>query len=150
MSVRAWFTISAAVLVVLAVAFVFRFFAPVPAPEIVARVGSIRLVGQRMSDCWPQRSGKLHCTKHQTRWTRPVRLHGKSTIHVVVAYPVQPPGGSLTIGKRDGSVVLKKNWTETLRYELTPGEYTLVADGEYPKGARVEYYFTLIVTSSGS
>ena len=36
MSVRAWFTISAAVLVVLAVAFVFRFFAPVPAPEIVA------------------------------------------------------------------------------------------------------------------
>jgi len=33
---------------------------------------------------------------------------------------------------------------------LQPGEYSLRADAEYPKGARVEYYFPLIVTSSGS
>jgi len=150
MSVRAWFTISAAVLVVLFVAFVFRFFAPVPAPEIVARVGSIRLAGQRVSDCWPQRNSKLHCAKHGVRWTHAVRLHGKGTIHAVVAYPVQPPGGSLTITKRDGSVVQTKKWTDTLPYSLPPGDYVMLADAEYPKGAHVDYYFPLIVTSSGS
>src|SRR5438270_9942685 len=135
MSVRAWFTISSAVLVVLTVAFVFRFFAPVPAPEIVARVGSIRVVGQRVSDCWPQRSGRLHCTKHSTHWTHLIRLHGKGTIHVVVAYPVQPPNGSLVIAKHDGTVVETKKWTDTLPYDLQPGEYALRADAEYPKGS---------------
>jgi hypothetical protein len=150
MSVRAWFTISAAALVVLAVAFVFRFFSPVPAPEIVARVGSIRLTGQRVSDCWPQRNGKLHCTKHGTRWTNPTRLHGKGTIHIVVAYPVQPPGGALTLAKRDGTVVETKKWTDTLPYDLVPGEYFLRAAADYTRGSRVEFYFPLIVTSSGS
>ena len=105
MSVRAWFTISAAVLVVLVAAFVFRFFAPVPAPEVVARVGSIRLKGQRISDCWPQRNGDLRCASFKTRWTQTVRLRGKGTMHIVVAYPVQPPDGSLVFAKRDGTVV---------------------------------------------
>jgi len=150
MSVRAWFTISAAVLVVLAVAFVFRFFAPVPAPETVARVGGIRLDGQRVSDCWPQRNGNLRCAKFSTRWTKPVRLRGKGTLHVVVAYPVQPPGGTLTLTKRDGAVVLTKKWTESLSYDLAPGDYALRADAQYPKGAHVDYYFPVTITSSGS
>src|ERR1051325_4254800 len=143
MSVRAWFTISAAVLVVLTLAFVFRFFAPVPAPEVVARVGGIRLTGQRAADCWPQRSGDLRCGKFKTKWTKAVRLRGKGTMHVVVAYPVQPPDGTLTLTKRDGTVVLTKKWTETIPYDLPPGEYALRADAAYPKGPYANYYFAV-------
>jgi hypothetical protein len=150
MSVRAWFSISAAVLVVLIVAFVFRFFAPVPAPEIVARVGGIRLTGQRDRDCWPQRNGDLRCAKFKTTWTKPARLHGTGTMHVVVTYPVQPPDGMLTFTKRDGTVVLTKKWTETVPYDLPPGSYALRADASYPKGAYVKFYFALTVTSAGS
>ena len=150
MSVRAWFTISALVLIVLAAAFVFRFFAPVPAPEIVARVGGIRLTGQRVADCWPQRSGDLRCAKFKTKFAKAVRLRGKGTMHVVVAYPVQPPGGTLTLTKRDGTVVLTMKWTEALPYDLAAGDYALRADAAYPKGAYVNYYFALTVTSSGS
>src|SRR5439155_2220030 len=114
MSVRAWFMISAVVLVGLSAAFVFRFFAPVPAPEIVARVGSIRLTGQRAADCWPQRSGKLRCENRRTSWTHAVRLRGKGVIHVVVAYPVQPQKGSLRIERRGGAAVVTSGWTEAL------------------------------------
>jgi len=150
MSVRAWFTISTAVLVVLAIAFVFRFFAPVPAPQVVARVGGIRLDGQLASDCWPQRSGGLRCAKKSTRWTNAVRLRGKGTMHVVVAYPVQPPGGTLVLEKRDGSVVLTRKWIDTFPYDLPVGEYVLRTKADYPQGARLEYYFPLIITTSGS
>jgi hypothetical protein len=150
MSVRAWFTISAAVLVVLAVAFVFRFFAPVPAPEVVARVGSIRVAGQRAADCWPQRNGDLRCAKGKTKWTKSARLRGTGTMHVVVAYPVQPPDGTIVFAKRDGTVVLTKKWSDPLPYELPPGDYSMRAHADYRKGAYVEYYFALTVTSSGS
>jgi hypothetical protein len=150
MSVRAWFTISAAVLVVLVFAFVFRFFAPVPAPDIVARVGSIRVAGQRVSDCWPQRNGGLRCAKFKTRWTKPARLRGTGTMHVVVAYPVQPPDGTIVFTKRDGTVVLSKKWADPLPYRLAPGDYIMRADAQYQRGAHIEYYFPLTVTVSGS
>ena len=150
MSVRAWFTISAVVLVVLSAAFVFRFFAPVPAPAIVARVGSIRLAGERSSDCWPQRGGDLRCRKRTPRWRPSSRLREKGTIHVLVAYPVQPRAGSLQIVRRNGEAVASSGWTESLAYNLAPGEYALQAVAEYPKGARVGFYFPITVTTSGS
>jgi hypothetical protein len=150
MSVRAWFSISALVLVVLTIAFALRFFAPVPAPETVARVGSIRLGGQRVADCWPQRNGKLRCEKRDVEWRHPSRLRGKSTIHVVVAYPVQPQNGSLVLATRDGHTIVTSKWTDSLPYDLPPGEYSLRARADYPKGAYVDYAFPLTVTSSGS
>jgi hypothetical protein len=150
MSVRAWFTISAAVLVVLAVAFVLRFFAPVPAPEIVGRVGSIRLSGQRLSTCWPQRNGRLRCEHQAFRWQRPVTLRGTGTIHLVVAYPVQPPGGSVRIERRDHSAVSTSKWTESCGYRLDPGQYVLRATAAYPHNATTDYAFAITVTSSGS
>ena len=147
MSVRAWFTISAVVLVVLTAAFALRFFAPVPAPAIVARVGGIRLVGQATADCWPQRNARLRCHRRSSSWTRPARLRGKGTIHIVVAYPIQPRAGSLVILRRDGATVTTSGWRESLAYDLQPGEYALQAVAEYPKGARVAYYFPITVQS---
>jgi hypothetical protein len=150
MSVRAWFTISALVLVVLAVAFVLRFFAPVPAPEVVGRVGSIRLTGQRVSACWPQRNGRLRCERHAFRWQRPVTLRGSGTIHLVVAYPVQPPAGSVRIERRDRTIVTASKWTESFAYRLQPGEYVVRAMAAYPHSAMTNYAFAVKVTSAGS
>jgi hypothetical protein len=150
MSVRAWFTISALALVGLVAAFVFRFFTPVPAPEIVARVGGIRLSGQRVSDCWPQRNGSLRCETRTTKWTKLTRLRTTGTIHLVVAYPVQPSGGAVKVVKRDGSVVKSVAWTESFGYDLAPGDYAVRASADYAKGARVDYFFPLSVTTSGS
>jgi hypothetical protein len=150
MSVRTWFSISALVLVVLAIAFVLRFFAPVPAPEIVARVGSIRVAGQRVADCWPQRDGKVRCETRSVEWKNPSRLRGKSTIHVVVAYPVQPQAGSLALATRDGHTIVTSKWTDSLPYDLPAGDYSLRVRADYPNGAYVDYAFPLTVTTSGS
>ena len=150
MSVRAWFVISALVLVALAVAFVLRFFAPVPAPEIVARAGAIRLAGHKTAECWPQRDGNLRCRNYKPDSDQRTRLRGSGTIHVAVAFPARPEGGSLTLTAQDGTTVVTTTWKETLDYRAPPGSYHLRALATYPEGAKVDYVFPITVTSSGS
>ena len=150
MSVRAWFTISALVLVALAVAFVARFFAPVPAPEVVARVGGIRLTGQKVAECWPQRDGNLRCRNYKTNRIAPTRLRQTGTIHVAVAFPAKPEGGSLRLTAQDGKAVVETTWKESLDYRAPPGAYTFRALAKYAEGAKVDYVFPVTVTSSGS
>jgi hypothetical protein len=143
MSVRAWFAISAVVLVVLAAAVAYRFVAPLPAPAIVARVGSIELRGVDIESCWPRRSGRIHCTSGDKSRPKAVSVPSSGTIRIVAAFPVQPPDGRVTIGTAARVVSATKTWTPNLAYRLASGTYSVHVQAFYPHGARLDYLFAL-------
>ncbi len=152
MTVRAWFTISALVLVALAAAFGFRLFASNPAPEIVVRAGDVRIEGKRVRACWPQRSGRVECSGAESSDdVRYPAIASSGSLRILVAYPVQPTDGSIRITDRDsGSTILQEEWTRSLHYDLDPARYVLRVSAPYPEGARVIYNFFFSVRRSGS
>jgi hypothetical protein len=149
MTVRAWFTISALVLLALSAAVIVRLLAPVAAPEILARVGDTRLDGTRIASCWPQRGNDLRCEEggDDDRELRTIPSSGR--MRLIVTYPAQPEKGWVRIdGENDD--VAKRDWDDEFRYNLEPGEYQMVAHADYPQNARVRYRFAFRVTRSGS
>lgn len=149
MTVRAWFTISALVLVALAAAFVFRLFAPNNPPGILVRSGDVRLQGRLDEACWPGRNGELNCERPEsTALPSPEVVPAKGTLRIVVAYPAQPDVGEIRIDGPDPTRV--GDWRNHLRYDLEPGTYMLTAEARYPERAFVRYVFRFRVTRSGS
>ena len=140
MTVRAWFTISTLVLVALVVAIFIRLLAPVGAPPVLARVGDTRLSGARVKACWPQRGGHLRCQGAEPS-PRTASLPKSGSLRIVVAYPAQPPSGTITI-VRGGHTVLTRKWNDMVHYKLKTGTYELVADAQYPQDAYIKYRFT--------
>ncbi len=140
MTVRTWFTISAICVIALFASVLLKLTAPVNAPSIVARVGEIRLHGDRESACWP--NGKKTKCVGRTSGAAVITVPGKSTMRVVVAYPLQPTAKQGTIEIRQGeNVVLTRSWHENTSYDLAPGSYELVAKATYRPNAHVEYSF---------
>ena len=146
MTVRAWFTISAVVVVALFAAVALKLFVPVSPPAIVARVGSVRLPGRLDAACWP-RAG----CKHAKGGTSGVAtLARKGRIRVVVSYPVQPKDGYIRV-LRTGQVVLRRGWSGSrtkptyVSYDLPPGSYSMQAYANYSADAHVQYLFTFRV-----
>lgn len=151
MTVRAWFTISAIVLVALTAAVVYRLLAPVPAPEILVRAGDVKLEGHRQTACWPQRNGEVSCERGGNgALTKKNAIPAEGTIRSVVGFPVQPENGRLRITTRTGRAVVDEDWSRTYRYDLAPGTYALEVTAEYPNNAHVTYLFLLSVTRTGS
>jgi hypothetical protein len=142
-TVKAWFTISALVLVALAAAVVIRFLAPVDPPPIFVRSGAVRLVGVLDEGCWPQRGSDLRCKEGPDERPQTGTLPAEGKLRVVVAYPAQPDDGSgtITITDSSGDEVLDEKWDESIDYELESGSYTMTADARYPAEAFVRYVF---------
>jgi hypothetical protein len=141
-TVRTWFTISAIVVIALFGAVALKLTAPVDAPSIVARVGEIRLQGQRIAACWPD-GKKTKCTGRGAA-PAPVTIPHHGTLRIVVAYPLQPKQGTIEV--RDGShAVFTHPWRENTTYDLPPGSYELLATARYKTNAHVEYRFALHV-----
>ena len=145
MTVRAWFTISALVLVALSVAIVVRLLAPVQAPEILARVDDVRLEGVLVESCWPQRGNDVTCKDGPDEDPETRTLPSSGTLRFIVTYPAQPDDGSIVI-EGEGEEIRKRSWDDDIRYELEPGDYTIEAQADYPQDAYVRYRFAFTVT----
>lgn len=174
MTVRAWFTISAVALVLLAAAFVYWLRAPIPSPAILARVGSIRLDGQRIAACWPQRSGALRCEDPEPTRPKVTELRPRGTLSFTFAAPVRPDEGQVVIARQpapNGSVdagacltdtpsheafgrmctvLFEREWKRTVRYDLDPGTYVMDVQAGASDGAHVRYSFRFKVTRPAS
>jgi hypothetical protein len=136
-------------LVALAVAFAFRLFASIPAPEIIVRVGEDRLEGAPVAYCWPPGTD-LKCDRHDAESIKTQRIAAEGTMRFLV-YPVPPNEGRVTIRDAEtGESILTSNWTERLAYELPVGRYTIYARADYPEDAYVRYVFAVTTTRSGS
>lgn len=147
MTVRAWFTISALVLVALFASVAYRFLRPLDPPTLLASVPSARLEGDFRAACWPQRGGKLECTSND----QPASMIGPKikpdgVIRLVAAFPTPPTGGKIVISDSAGKNVLsREGWTDKLDYELVSGRYKLEAEAHYNQGAFVKYSFAFSV-----
>ncbi len=150
MTVRTWITLSVAVLIALSIAIVLQFLRPVPPPAIVVRAGDVRLSGVLDGACWPQRSGKLRCTKDEDTKASEQTIDDNGSFRIVFAYPAEPKEGSVTVTDAEGREVLESDWKRTLRYELDPGRYVLTAQAGTSGESYVRYVFALRVTRSGS
>lgn len=141
MTVRAWLTISAVVLVVLGAAAAWRFLQPVEPPAVLARAGDVRLEGTFDGGCWPQRGDELRCHEAERAAAETARVAGDGSFSIVVAFPAQPDEGYVQIGERGGRRLQRAEWTRRLPYRLAPGLYELVAEARYGAGAYVRYRF---------
>jgi len=141
-TVRAWFTISAIVVAALFAAVALKLFAPVSAPAVTARAGSIRLPGRLDAACWP-RAG---CSRGRHGSSEVATLPGTGRIRVVVQYPVQPKNGYIRISSA-GHVIVRAGWSGSrtkptvVSYDLPPGRYSVLAYADYTKTAHVRYIF---------
>lgn len=144
MTVRAWITVSAALLVALTVATAVFFLRPSQPPELLASVPDARLQGRLMASCWPQRGGDLSCTEaaHPPDPDVPV-IPSEGEIRLVAAFPVQPEDGSARIvdARTGRAEVTVGGWEEKVPYELPAGRWRLEAEARYPDGAYVRYSF---------
>jgi hypothetical protein len=140
MTVRTWVTLSVLILIALSVAIVARLLAPVPHPPILARSGDVRLQGQLIEACWPQRGGDLRCEKDGDD-AQLSTIPGKGELRIVVAYPAQPDEGSIVIRRGETNFLREKGWDDEIAYALEPGRYELIARAEYPQDAFVSYRF---------
>ncbi len=144
MTVRTWITLSVLILVALSVATVARMLAPVPHPPVLARSGDVRLEGELVEACWPQRGGDLRCEDDGER-SDPITIRREGELRIVVAYPAQPEEGSVVV-RRDGTDVISENdWEDEIGYELDPGTYELITEARYPQDAFVRYRFAFQV-----
>lgn len=142
MSVRAWFTISAAVLVLLGGAVVYRLLAPVPTPEILGRSGDVRLEGQHLASCWPQRGGPLRC--RESRGSPELTdVAGRGTLRFLVAYPAEPEEWQITVARDRRTALVEDEARFT--YDLEPGRYDVDVQARYPEDAFVQYRFAFRV-----
>lgn len=139
MTVRTWITLSLLLLVAMTAAVIVRFLLPVDAPPILVRSGDVRLDGELVRACWPQRGGELRCQQGDGE-AETVTVGREGTFRIIVAYPAQPEEGRFTI-TRDGERVLREDWDDELPYDLGAGAYTLEARAEYPQDAVVVYRF---------
>jgi hypothetical protein len=73
----------------------------------------------------------------------------RGTFRIVVTYPSQPENGEIRIAT-EGRFVVNRGWTQSLRYRLEPGHYTLIARAEYSRSTYIDYTFNFNVTRSGS
>ena len=149
MTVRAWFTISAVLLVVLSLAVLYQFTRPIAPPEILVTSGAVRLDGRTAEACWPQRDGKLDCSTADATDER-MTVKAKGTFRLVVAYPAQPEDGQIEIARGRRTLVSEDDWTRAVRYDLEPGDYTLSVQARYPADAFVHQVFPFRVTRSGN
>jgi hypothetical protein len=149
MTVRAWVTISVVVLVVLTGATVYQFTRPLPAPPVLVRSGDVRLEGRNVISCWPQRNERLRCAGSDAELGART-VPSKGTFHLIVAYPVQPSKGQISLARGRKTLLYRDEWVRTLRYDLDPGEYTLDVQAGYPADARLHYIFDFKVTRSGA
>lgn len=150
MTVRAWFTISALVLAALAAAVAFQFFRPVPVPHLIVRSGQIRLEADPVKWCWPQRSG-LRCSRSEPSHVAELSVPSRGSLRIVIAYPKQPPKGSIRITYGGDMIILSRRWTNRLRYRLNPGQtYTLLARAQYSRDVYIDYQLDFRSTRSGS
>jgi hypothetical protein len=156
-TVRTWFTISAIVVVALFAAVAVRLFVPGSQgpPDIVVRVGDVRLDGAVRESCWPQRDGAITCEERTDTESESHIIPAAGSMRIFVSYPAQPKRGSIVIsnGRR---TVLKRKWTHNFRYSLDPGSYTLTVEAGYEPEAgtttrpSLVYDFDFRVTRSGS
>jgi hypothetical protein len=144
MTVRTWFTISALVLIALSVAIVFRLRQPAPQPEILARVGEVRLQGVLTESCWPKSGGDVDCT-HERFKEPSARLIPESGEMDFSAYPVEPNDGTITIEDASGDVVAEEEWDDEIGYDLRSGLYDITVDATYGDEASVRYLFRVRV-----
>lgn len=142
MTVRAWFTISAVVILLLAGAVTYRLLAPVATPAILARSGDARLEGEHVHSCWPQRGGRLRC-RRSTPTPNEVVIPASGTLGFVVAYPVQPDEWQITIANEDRTVIFEES--DEVGYELQRGSYRIDAQARYSDDAFVQYLFSVRV-----
>lgn len=147
MTVRAWFTISALVLVALFASVAYRFLRPLDPPTLLASVPAARLEGDFRAACWPQRGGQLKCTSNdQPASTLGPRIEPDGVMRLVAAFPTPPTGGKIAIVDSAGKKVLSRTgWTDKLDYELASGRYKLQAEARYTKDAFVRYSFAFSV-----
>lgn len=138
MTVRAWFTISAVVLVLLGGAVAYRLLAPVAAPEILARSGDVRLDGARVMSCWPARGGALRCRGSQDV-PAAADVPPSGTLRFLVAYPVQPDTWQITVARGRRTVMVEDE--PRFRYDLDAGTYAVDVQARYPADAFVHYRF---------
>lgn len=147
MTVRTWVTISVLVLVALAVAVAVRVASPIRPPGLIATAAGQRLDGSPLAACWPQRSGKPRCERHNAEDVIAVAVPGSGAIRVIAAYPIQPRAGTLRIARRGQTQPeVAAAWTDKLPYDLAPGRYTLRAEARYAdKNAYVRWEFGFVV-----
>jgi hypothetical protein len=123
---------------------------PVPPPAIVVRADDVRLSGVLERSCWPQRNGELRCTESE-REDAPVQtIDDNGSFRIVLVYPAEPKDGLVRVTDDEGDEVLESEWKRTLRYDLDPGTYTLIAQAGKTDESFVRYVFALRVTRSGS
>jgi hypothetical protein len=151
-TVRAWLTISALVLVALFGAVAYQFLRPVTAPGIIVNAGNEPLAGRLVESCWPQRNGDLKCEQGDDGDAETLSIPASGELRSVVAYPAQPEEGSIRIISRDsGETVLRSGWDRSITYELDPGLYFVDVEARYPERAFVRYRFGFLrVTRSGA
>ncbi|MEX2394769.1 MAG: hypothetical protein WD826_09860 [Actinomycetota bacterium] len=145
MTVRTWFTISALVLIALSVAIVFRLRQPAPQPEILARVGQIRLEGELRHSCWPKSGGEITCLSDDQK-TPGIRTIPKSGEMDFSAYPVEPNDGTITFEDASGDVVLEEDWDDEIGYDLRSGLYDITVNADYGDEASVRYLFRVRIS----
>ena len=140
MTVRTWVTISVLAMTALAIAVVVRLMQPAPVPEILARVGEVRIEGTLVSSCWPQRGGETVCKDNEDA-DDPARatIPGEGRLRFA-AYPVEPKDAEIVFAGKT------YEWEDDINYELDPGRYAISVNADYGEGNRVRYAFSLRVT----
>ncbi|HVL81689.1 MAG TPA: hypothetical protein VM840_08865 [Actinomycetota bacterium] len=144
MTVRAWFTISAVLLVALAGSSLFWFLRPAEPPALSASVPEARLEGSLVRSCWPQRGGELRCESREAPSPAGAPVIARSgDIRVVALLPVQPERGTTRIveARTRRTVAATRSWQERVPYELEAGTWVLEAEARFPDGAYVRYAF---------
>lgn len=146
-TVRTWFTISALVLVALAVAAVVRIVSPLPAPRLLATASGRPLEGAPVASCWPQRSGDLRCLRSDDgppADATPVPADGR--LRIIADFPVQPVEGVIRlVDTATDEAVIDGAFTDRIDYDLQPGRYLLRVEARWGEGAFVRYAFALAV-----
>ncbi|HVE91771.1 MAG TPA: hypothetical protein VNE62_05680 [Actinomycetota bacterium] len=149
MTVKAWMTISAVVLLLLTGTAAYRFLAPLRPPDLLATAGDTRLKESARAFCWPERSGgRSNCDREHRETVRAPALPRSGRIRVVAAYPVSPRSGYVELKHQGGDVVRRVNaWDEPLEFDLEPGRYELVAEARYSRTAFVRYSYSFRTTT---
>lgn len=144
MTVRAWFSISAALLIVLGISVAYRFFSPLRPPEVVVTTSEGKLNGSPVDGCWPQRGGDLRCEKGPVPDSNHQRIPSSDELLLVVVFPSIPVDGTVTFTDQNGKTVFEsKGWERTLGYSVPKGKYTLGVRAEFNEGAYLEWAYAV-------
>lgn len=140
MSVRAWLTISAVLLIVLGFSAAIRFFSPLSPPDIVVTTSDARLEGYQQASCWPQRAGDLLCEETNEAEVGPQTIDAQGDLLVVVVYPSTPAKGAVKFKNAAGEIAFETTeWARNVPYNVPPGDYTVEVEANYAQGAYVRW-----------